>query len=292
MKIIDRLVNGSGEEQLLPATRREAFRFYGKEYFGRLVLSSAVGSLFFLPALLWLYVMNYAKAKTVAAMDASAPGYAAELLAYRKSFTLTTYGVLILLMAVFFAGLAGCFSLAKRMSMGERAKFSEFWQGIRQNGVRFLFFGAVFGTVLLVVRMNWLSYASSSGFLAGLFTCGAVLLLILTGLLLLYCMTQTVIYHVTFGQMLKNAFLLSFARFFRNLGIVALAAAPVLAVLLIPSPFQLIGLLLLSVFYPGFSALLLVNYCLSVYDRTINPSLGEEYVGRGLARQASETENN
>ena len=290
MKIFERYLHGTGEEQPLPATRAKAFFYYGREYFGRLVLSSLTGSLFFLPALIWLYVMHYAEAKTISAPDATAPDYAEVLLALQKRFALTTYGVLIPLLALFFVGLAGCFSLAKRISMGESAGFSEFWRGIRQNGWRYFLFGAVSGSVCLVVRMNLLAYRGRPGFLSGLLVFCAALLFIVTVLILLYCMTQTVIYRVGVKQLLKNAVLLSFGRFFRNVGTLLPPALPVIAVLFIPSPFQLIGLAILAIFYPGFGALYAINCGLSVYDTTINPMLGEEYVGRGLAKKTNKTQ--
>lgn len=286
MKLIDRLVNGCDEEQPLPATRGRALFFYGKENFGGLVRSSLAGALFFLPALFWLYALHYAEAGAVAALGATLPDYGQTLLLTERSFAFATYGVLTVLLAVFFVGLAGCFSFAKRVAMGENARFCHFWVGIRENGLRFFFFGLLFGLTLWVTQMNRLTYRGQKGFLPILSVTVAVVLFALVALLLMHCAAQTVIYRVSIRQLIKNATLLSFAYFFRGIGTLFLAGLPSVLVLLIPSPFQLLGLVVLAAFYTGYGSFFVVNTCLAVYDRTINPRLGDAYVGRGLARKS------
>ncbi len=47
----------------------------------------------------------------------------------------------------------------------------------------------------------------------------------------------------------------------------------------------LILLALLPMFYVGFAALALSCYCNRVFDRYINPALGEKYAGIGLRKE-------
>ena len=67
----ENLLGGEAAEQL-PRTRREAFVFYGKQQFWKLLICGALTSLFFVPLLGWLYAMNYVKAQAIAALDVGA----------------------------------------------------------------------------------------------------------------------------------------------------------------------------------------------------------------------------
>lgn len=285
MKIFHKHFYGDGEEQPLPATRRQAFSYYGKENFGKLIALSALCALFFLPSLAWLFVMNYNKTLYVNALDKTAANYAAALNEYLKSFVLTTYGVLVPLLALFFVGLAGCFYCARKMCFAQNAKIKDFFRGIKENGLAFALYGAIFGSAYFTLKFNLVYFSDKHPAVFGLFIGGAVVLLLLVGIILTYCMTQSVTYDVTVKQKIKNALILTFAKFLPNTGIAIAAAAPFLLTALIPSPFQLLGLLVLTLFYIGFAALLVTCYADSVFDRTINPRLGDEYVGRGLSKR-------
>lgn len=285
MKLFGNSHNVGEEGQSLPDTRRKAFLFYSKEHFGKLVLVSAMNALFFLPSLIWLYVMNYSKEKFVASLDVNAADYAQKLLSYGKSYVLTTYGVLVAFLALFFIGLAGSFYITKRISLCESVKIRDYFKGIKQDGLKYFLFGALFGVTVFLLRFNSISYSSQKGLLSGILFWGAVMLCAIVLIVLFYCMTQCALYEVKAGQMIKNALLLTFSKFFYNIVVLIAVAAPVVAVLFIPSPFQILGLMLLALFYSGFAVMFVTNYCLWIYDLTINPKLGEEYVGKGLCKK-------
>lgn len=283
MSIFDKYVHGDGNEVALPNTRAKSFVFYGKKYFLTLIIASVLGSLFFAPSLAWLYVMNFNKAQFIASLDATSESYAATLAAYLRSFTLTTYSALILGAVLFFLGLAGVFSVVKRACFGENATVKHFFEGIRQNGLRFCLFGFVWGVAYFLFRMNLLFVGGAV--LATFVRVTAAVSFLLVNVIIMYCCMQTVVYNVKLLATFKNAVVLTFAKFFQNVGVLVVFFAPYLITLLIPSPFQLLALLALSFCYLGFATLFVGCYCNGVFDKTINPKLGEEFVRRGLRKQ-------
>ena len=282
MKLFDKHFYGDGQEQPLPSNRKRAFAVYGKEYFGKLITYSALCALFFLPALIWLFVMNYNKAQHLASLDASATDYAAEVQSYLKSFTLTTYGVLIPLIAIVFVGLAGCIYCVRKICFGKYPRIADFWRGLKENWLRYAIYGIAFGITYFVLKFNVVYFAQSNPIIYGLYVGSAMLLLLLVSIILMYCMLQAVTYTATNRQILKNALILTFAKFFSNAGVMLIAMLPLGLTLLIPSPFELLALLALTLFYVGYATLFITCYADYVFDKTINPRLGDEYVGRGL----------
>lgn len=291
MKLFDKHFYGDGQEQPLPSTRKKAFAVYGRENLGKLITYSALCALFCAPALIWLFVMNYSKAQYLASLDTAAENYAVTVRAYLKSFTLTTYGVLIPLIALLFVGLAGCTYCVRKICFGKCPRIADFGRGIKDNGLRYAVYGIVFGVAYFTLRFNIVYFAQSSPIVYGLYIGGAALLLLLAAIILKYCMLQAVTYAASDKQIIKNAVILTFAKFLPNAGIILAAALPLGLTLLIPSPFELLALLALSLFYIGYATLFVTCYVDYVFDKTVNPRLGEEYVGRGLApKQKQEQE--
>ena len=117
MKLFEEKILGGDSVEQLPHTRKEAFAFYGKQQFWKLLLCGAFTSLFFAPSVVWLYAMNYAKAQAVAALDPSAADYAKVYGQLLVGWALKTYLVLIPFLVLFFVGLAGLFSIVKRICL-------------------------------------------------------------------------------------------------------------------------------------------------------------------------------
>lgn len=69
-------------------------------------------------------------------------------------------------------------------------------------------------------------------------------------------------------------------------GTVAVCSRPVCSVAVSNIGFVRCGLV-----YFGFLSLLWTTYCQGVYDKTINPNLGAEYVGKGLAKVIDNVDN-
>lgn len=286
---LGRYFYGTGHEVHLPSTRRESFKYYGKEHFWKLIALNVVCCVLTVPSVVWLYSMNYQlseRLEAIAAEDYTA--YASAVL----GFSLKTYSVLIPLLCILFTGLAGVFRMVKRMAFDERCTFADFFKGIKEDGLRFFVYGILFGLSLFFLCFDVTYYDFSllhpvyKGILTGLCVCWFILVVVFG---MFYC-TGTVVYSYTFRQLIKNSFMLTFAGFVKNLLFAVLCLGVFVAVPFIPSPFQLIAIGLVGVLYPAFAVLALTCWCNNVYDIHINPKLGKEYVGRGLRRDDGEND--
>lgn len=285
MNLFDKIMIGNDEETPLPQTRFKAFFRYGREYFGRLVLFGVFTAAFLIPAVVWLFVMNYGSATAIAALDKTAADYPSRVAQIGLSGALTTYTVLIPLIALFFVGLAGLFSAVKRISQGDSCKIADYFIGIRENGLRFLLLGAVFGLSLFFVSYNtvYLSAVEVTAGTAALFGV-TVIQFVFCSIFSCWFMTNVTLYDVRLLQAIKNSAILTVSKLFKNLLMFAAVGAPVALLLIVPSPFNILVMLLMAFLYFGFAALGVFSYANHVYDRTINKALGERYVGIGLCR--------
>lgn len=278
---------GDGRMRLLPHSRRAAFFFYGKEHFWKLLLCGVMTSVFFLPALFWMYSANFAKAQQLAALIPGQDGY---LEAYSQILLQHAFSdslALIPLTALFFVGLAGLFGICKRMILCQSSGCGEFFRAIRSNGLQSAACGAVFGISLFFLSFNYSYYQVSTlpemvkGLLIGL----SILQFVVVAMLEVYLMCGLAVYTNAAKQHILNGIKFTFGLFWKNLWVMGLCALPLILTVLIPSPWQLILLSLLPAFYVGFAALAVTCYCSAVFDQYINPTLGEEYVGIGLEKE-------
>ena len=289
MNLFDKIMIGNDEATHLPQTRFKAFFRYGREYFGRLVLFGVFTAAFLIPAIVWLFVMNYGSATAIAALDKSSAEYIGQVAQIRLGGALTTYSVLIPLITLFFVGLAGLFSAVKRISHGDIVKVSDYFKGIRENGLRFLLLGVVFSLSLFFVSYNtvYLSTVEVTVGTAALFAV-TVLQFVFCSIFACWFMTNVTLYNVGLLKAIKNSLILTVSKLFKNLLMFAVVAAPVALLLITPSPFNILIMLIMAFLYFGFWALGVFSYANCVYDKTINKALGESYVGRGLSK-ADET---
>lgn len=280
---MDKAACGTQGYKPLPATRFKSFFYYSKEYFFKLVIFGAAGALFFLPQLLWTFASNYSLAKGAAALDPSSPAYADSLAALRISGTLASGLVSVPLFALFFVGLSGAFYAAMRISTGRFCTVADFFKGIKTCGPRFALAGLVFGLSLCGVRLPFALYsAAKNQYVYAFFTAVGGLQLILSSAFVLWYCTQTALYTASVWQIIKNSVRLAFGKFLPTLAAAAVAALPYALAAIIPPPFNLLAVLALSFLYIGFASLGLTCFAHGVFDKTINPALGSEYVGRGL----------
>lgn len=285
MNLFDKIMIGNDEGASLPQTRFKAFFRYGREYFGRLVLFGVITAAFLIPAVVWLFVMNYGSAVAIAALDKSSEAYTGQVAGIRLSGALTTYGALVPLIMLFFVGLAGLFSVVKLISHGDICRVSDYLKGIRENGFRFLLLGAVFGLSLFCVSYNTV-YLSTVKVTAGTAALYAVTVMqfVFCSIFSLWFMTNVTLYNVGFFQAIKNSAILTVFKLFKNLLMFAAVALPVALLVIVPSPFTILVMLVMAFLYFGFCALGVFSYANYVYDQTINKALGERFVGRGLGK--------
>lgn len=275
----------------LPRTRFKSFFHYSGEYFFKLVFFGAAGALFFLPQLLWTFASNYSLLKAAEGLDPSSPAYADSLAALKISGTLTSGLASIPLFALFFAGLSGVFYASMRIATGRFCTVGDFFKGIKTCGLRFAFAGSVFGLSLCGFRLPYALYsAAENQYMYAFFTAvGGLQFILVSSFAVWYC-TQTALYTASVWQIVKNSVRLTFGKFLPSLAAVSAVALPYLLTTLIPPPFNLLAVLALSFLYIGFASLGLFCFALGVFDKTINPTLGKEYVGRGLEKAAAAAE--
>ncbi len=283
---LSRLLLGDGRETPLPETRRAAFGFYAKMNFIKLMIMGVICGLFFIPALVWLYSANYSRSVALGALDPTAADYADRYAQVVLQHAFSDNLVMIPLFALFFLGLSGMFNAAKRMAFYEGCSFLDFFRGIRQNGLGSAGAGALFGLSYFVMSFNTSYYGVSTlppitkGIMSGI----SMLQFGLVTIVVIYLMAGLAVYTNTFFGHIKNAVKLTFGVIIKNVLALGLILLPLIAVLLIPSPFQLPLVTLLPIFYIGFATLAVMCYANYIFDLHINPSLGEEYVGKGLRK--------
>lgn len=281
----EKLLGGEAAVQL-PRTRREAFVFYGKQQFWKLLICGAFTSLFFVPLLGWLYAMNYVKAQAIAALDVGAADYADVYGQLLLGWSLKTYLVSVPLVMLFFVGLGGLFGLVKRICFYQSSGYGQYFASIKDSWFHFALWGMLFGISLFFLRFNVTFYSVSkfSPIAKGLLSGFAAVQFALVAVATMYFVTGDVTYRYTMWQSVKNAFLLTFGGLAQNILFAAVGLAPFVVALFVPSPFQTLLLAVAGLVYLSFLSLLWTNYCQGVYDRTINCQLGADCVGRGLAK--------
>lgn len=285
--LLQNFILGDDLPERLPSDRREAFSFYGKMHFWKLPLCGVMTSVFFLPALIWMYSANFAKAQQLAALIPEQEGYLEAYSRILLQHAFRDYLIMIPLMALSFVGLAGLFGICKRMIFYQSSGYGEFFRAIRSNGLQSAACGAVFGLSLFFLSFNISYYHVStlSGVVTGLLIGLSLLQFVVVAMLEIYLLCGLAVYTNTAKQHVLNGIKFVFGLFWKNLWAMGLCVLPLILTVLIPSPWQMILLSLLPVFYAGFAALALTCYCNAVFDRYINPSLGDEYVGIGLAKE-------
>lgn len=274
---------GTGREVPLPSTRREAFAFYGKEKFGTMILLNLITALLAAPSVIWLYASNYRLSQLLSEV---AEGDTAAYSSIVVSYALLTYSVLAVLLLILFIGLSGVFETVKKIAFNQRVTVRDFFTGVKENWLRFVLFGAVFGVSLFFVCFNSYYYdvISISPIIKGIFSAlGICWIVFLCVFGTFYC-TGTVVYKYKTGQLIKNSFLLTFTRFIGNLAVTFACCVLPVAAAFIPAPFQIIVLGLGAVLCPAFAVLAVTCRCNYLYDIYINPTLGEEFVGIGLRK--------
>ncbi len=284
-----RLIFGDGRELELPATRRESFKQYGKMHFIKLMIFGVFTGLFFLPALVWLYSANYSRASAIASLDTASVNYTAEYASVVLQHTFRTYLILIPLAALFFVGLSGMLGAAKRISFYQSCSYTDFFRAVKKNGLGSAAVGLLYGFMLLLFSFNLTYFEVSSlspvtrGILSGI----SIILFFIITVFSVYLMSGLAVYTNTARGHLINSLKLTFGIFFKNLIVMGLIFLPFILVLLIPAPWQVPLLSLLPPFYIGFAALALMCYANSIFDLYINPTLGGDFVGRGLKKANS-----
>ena len=141
---------GDEQGESLPSFRKEQFLSILRDHYVLVFLAGWFLFLFALPALAFQVYMSYQ-------FSLIAEPTSSDLL----SWSLTTYGVMIPLVAILSLGFCGNFSLLSTLIKGRSATLSTFFKGIRDNGMRVLCLGILSGLVLFFSVFSYIYYAKS-----------------------------------------------------------------------------------------------------------------------------------
>ncbi len=286
--IIEKLVIGTPSEKDfsesdLPSNRFRQFGFVLRTRFGTIFRTNLVAALFFLPLLTWeilssLYVNDF-----------NAGLQTSELFSWLLPNSLLQYGVEIPLFAVAAAGLAGAFYVVRRLCWGQSVRlFADFGKGIRDSGRQFAVLGLLFGVVNFAVnyffRFILLVMPENNVFWWIFGLIAVCLTAVLAVIFFMYAFSLASLYSQSFGKLIKNGFILTFACLWKNLLIAAAAFVPVAVCFFLPWVFaRLAGCCLVVTLGIGYAALLVTVYCHGVFDKYVNPKEYPLFVRLGLS---------
>ena len=273
-----------------PRNRFEAFFKLLKSYFLSWIMLSLLTLLFSLPVIL----LFFAKSAYIADKSNNIPEE--QLLSLRMSSELVFGSIAIPLWLLLFVGLQGVLGIIRKMVFREGYLFfPDFIESIKKGYKNALLLGVMFSIFSFIANLDinflgldiwpatWLKY--------GIFVI-VIIIFVFSILISLIGLSLNCIYDLSFKDLLKNAFLLSFGKLFKNLffllatiwPIVLIIISPNLLVLIIASAF--LGLL--------FYAIILTIwflYMTSIFDTFINKEHCPSIYRKGL-RSIKDVQNN
>jgi hypothetical protein len=202
---------------------------------------------------------------------------------------LLTYGINVVFMIFFGVGMGGLFYFTKKLVWGVGASLpSDFFEGVKKNAKSFSLLYCIIGLFYMVLRVDIAglnALTTLDGFALGTFegiSYGTFFVLLCS---LLFVEVELVTYEGRLLRLWRNGFHFFFGAIFTNLLILSAYLLPFLVFEFV-SDFA-ISLLVLGfegVFYFGFSAFFLTEYCYSLFDKSINRRQYPEIIRKGLGK--------
>ena len=200
--------------------------------------------------------------------------------------------------AVGAVGLSGGFYVMRNMVWTEGVMVgSDFWKGVKQNYF-VVFFTLLFYTVIMAfsvisVNMAQMLIDTASGIRWLLVTAQVVtyLIMALVTIMTLYMITLGVTYKLSFGKLIRNAFILSIALVPTNVFFALLAVLP-FALLFLRIPLLMsLGIVLIMVWGISIFMLIWTDYSQWVFDTYINDKVPGAKKNRGIYKPETEEQN-
>ncbi len=260
----------------LPLTRRGQILDVLRYHLFEIITCSIYTFLFALPSIVWIVFV----------------GFSSLFSENQLLNVILIYGVLIFLLMIMSLGFAGGLYFFKRLLFNEGANVTkDFALGIKKNGKSFAKIFALCGIFYFILHTS-LSLISvmelNSNFkiiLSGL----SYALFFLVLIVILYMQTQTILYQVTFKQLLNNAMRFTFGYLHKNILIFILVMIPFLLFEFIPYNFAIwISIFISMVFYFGFAQVVFMAFSLHVFDMTINKNQFKEIYRKGLKKNETD----
>lgn len=198
----------------------------------------------------------------------------------------------IIAVAVGAVGLSGGFYVMRNMVWAEGVIVgSDFWKGVKQNYFvvffSLLFYTVIMGFSLISINLAQVLIDTASGTRWLLIVAQVITYLIMgiVSVMTLYMITLGVTYKLSFGKLIKNAFILTIALVPTNIFFAFLAVLPFL-LLFIGVPLLMSLVLVLLVVW-GLSIFMLIwtNYSNWVFDKFINDKVPGAKKNRGIYKR-------
>ena len=277
------------------------FRFFWetlKFKFGKFVKTNFFGLIFFVPIIAVLVYFFLLKQQFGIRLPFNAnvgigyPPSTVDLMGEYKTLVfvsdLQQFALYVPLSMIAFGGLAGVFRVLKVFSW-DRTPDSisiEFFAGIKQNFVKFVFFGLLFGVALFVL---FVSISALQNFQLNVFVAifGFIAVLIVSVFLFSACMfacTQSVTFKISFWRAVGNGFAFSGGLFLLNLIMAILALGPLVLIMILFIALPTLGVVF--IFPLLFFALVYVAFVYTMYSHF----LYERFLFSKVVREAKVVE--
>lgn len=264
----------------LPKTRFALLKDRLKRRFFDFILLSLLTTVFLIPLVVWMIVVNY-----VLISQVNNDNY--------LFMTLLIYLPYIPFGMVFGLGVSGALYYCKRLAWGEGSNAAtDFFYGLRKN-IKFSLIGFLIiftAYALLKIGSMLLAFASDNNILnmvtLGIMYVAFLLIFMITS----FTLTQGIIYQGSFRQLFANGMRFTIGMFGWNLLIFSLVLLPFFAYEFIPFPIaQYVSIAVSGLFYFAFSFFVFTIYSHSIFDLTINDDYPEIY-RKGLVKENRQPE--
>lgn len=280
----------------LPTNRWSLFFDIFKGRFSKLVIINLLMILFCLPLII-LYFMRMAY---ISAQGSIMPfsgwmgiGYPStpDIVGLPQQIMVSTnllFGALMLVASVIAAvGISGGIYVIRNMVWTEGVFVAnDFWRGIKINFIVILQSTIFYGVLLygFTLSISYANYAIAMGESTVLFNISVVvtyIAIVLLTIMYLWMVSMGGNYKLKFFQLLKNAFLMTFAFIFQNVFFVILMAIPLL-LMLFGSFFTMIGGAIMLLFGISYMLLVWFDYSQWVFDKYFESKREGGKVNRGI----------
>ena len=280
----------------LPTNRWQLFWDIFKGRFSKLVIVNLLMLIFCIPLILVIVLrflninalgLTYPFSNWVGIGAIAVPNLqgAPEYIAFSTD---VLYGALMVAAALVAAvGIAGGMYVIRNMVWTEGVFVAnDFWRGIKINILSVLqsavFYGVVLYVLMLCIDMaQWqMKLGGSVGWLTTSIVVSCVAIAIVT-MMFLWMLSMGGNYKLKFFQLLRNAFLMTFALIFQNIFFAVLVLIPVLLMFL-GSMFQMVGIIIFILFGLSYMLLVWLNYSQWAFDKFFESKKEGAKVNRGI----------
>lgn len=268
----------------LPKNRVDQFFHAYKTSIGKLTNINMLAALFALPLIIWDFFASAYVDDFMKGLDAQTQ------FSYLLKMSLLQYGTEIPLIMLSFVGLAGAYYVIRKICWKAPVRLiKDFNAGIKSCYKQVIPLGAIAGVVNFVVNyllnFNLLTMSDETEFIYIMAIVGVVLLTLICLTALVFAMEQSSLYNMSFVQLLKSSFILTFKRLFSGIGVTLLSLLPILIFKFMPWVFvQIIGACVTAVFGISFAVTMQTVFCHGVFDVFINKRQYPDFVGLGLRK--------